>query len=265
MQGIDERTYLVPQLPCVASMSYTGQMPTWQVAGCRLTVFVAPDTVVPATLWRDTVGEDPETTTTQRSAGVRVEKGSFGNGNLTLTVQPMRIDWGYDPLPALSTSVDVLGDFPAAADPLLIFAKRWVRDGWYPITTRIALGLVLISPTTDRKTGYEELSRFVDGVPSAVDATDFLYQVNRPRPSSAGLAGLRVNRLAKWAVAGLRLVALAGGPQNSMSAESYNVHLELDINTNPDYGVQIPRESVELVIDDLFAAAREVAEQGSRG
>jgi len=127
----------------------------------------------------------------------------------------------------------------------------------------MALGFILISGVPDRATGYQELGKFVDGVPSSDDATDFLYQVNRPRASRAGVEGLHLNRLSKWSVGGHQVVTITA-VRPTLGDLRYDLRLELDINTAPDFEGPIPQQKVESVIDDLLDGAREIAEQGNR-
>jgi hypothetical protein len=244
-------------------------MPDWRVLSVRLTVFVTPDTEVPVTLWRDVVGEDPENSVTQRATATRTETGPFSDGVLTLQVQPMRIDWTHEPVGLGSQGglPQVLGPFPNGAEPFLRFARRWITNGWYPPTTRMALGFVLISATPDRDAGYRELSQYIDGVPNTPDATDFLYQVNRPRASRVGLDGLQVNRLSKWSVGAFRLIAVLAGAANAnpiLSPMHHHLRLELDINTGADFPGKFPRQSVGAVLDDLVNGATEIFEHGNR-
>lgn len=244
-------------------------MPDWRVSSARLTVFVTPDTEVPNTLWRDMVGEDPESSIIQRATSTRTETGPFADGTLTLQVQPMRVDWNYEPIGVgLHDGLPpVLGAFPTAAGPLLQFGYRWVRAAWFPSTSRIALAFVLISATANRERGYRELDRYIDGVPSTPDATDFHYQVNRPRASRAGLDGLQINRLSKWSVGGYGSVFFAPGVPNASPTQSpllYHLRVELDISTSAAFNGLIPRDTVQSVLDDLFNGATEIAERGNR-
>jgi hypothetical protein len=245
-------------------------MPEWRLANARLTVFVAPDTVVPLTIWRDLIGEEPEASGVQRATATRIESGPFADGTLKLQVQPMRIDCVHerDGLEIQEGLPPALGPFPDAAGPLLQFGRRWVTSAGFPSILRIALGLTLLSPTPDRETGYRELGQFVDGVPNTPDARDFLYQINRPRASRAGIEGMQVNRLSRWSVGTVQFFAVAFGgtanPTSVTSARQYHLRLELDISSSEDYQGVIPRAGVEGLITDLFSGAREISEQGNR-
>ena len=228
-------------------------------------MFVTPETIIPDTLWREVVGEDSETTTQQRAAATRVESGSFAEGTLRLQIQPMRVDWFYEPPPATTAAMPAFGRFPAAARPFLEFVRRWATTGSFPTSTRIALGFTLIAATEGRATGYRELSEFIDGVPTP-DATDFQYQVNRPRASRAGIEGLNINRLSRWSVGALGTVALlvgAGAPHPIIGPLQHHLRLEVDVNTAADFQGVIPHDMIPALLDDLFAGVTEVCEQGA--
>jgi hypothetical protein len=75
----------------------------------------------------------------------------------------MRIDWSCGPIGVESEGglPRVLGLFPASAEPILQLGRRWGAAEWFPETSRLALGFILISSTTDRETGYQELREFM--------------------------------------------------------------------------------------------------------
>jgi hypothetical protein len=248
-------------------------MPDWHLASIRLTIFVTPDTDVPTTLWREMIGEEPENSNFQRQFALRTQIGPFAEGTLALLIQPMRVDWNHEPVlaPLSGPLPPVLGAFPAAANPFLEFTRRWITTPRFPSATRIALGLVVVSPTTDRETGYRELAQFIDGVPNTPDARDFQYQVNRPRESRAGVDGLQVNRLSKWSVGWGQLVGFRfDGPPSQNNANitlgtsASHLRLELDINTSADFQGCIPRNAIQNVLNDLLAGANEIIEHGNR-
>jgi hypothetical protein len=219
-------------------------MPNWLVVNARLTVFVTPDTVVPQAFWQAVIGEEPETSIVQRAIATRIETGPFAEGKLTLQVQPIRIDWVHEPVGlGDGGQPSVLGIFPAAAESLLQLGRRWVLSNWFPSIQRMALGFVLISSTRDRETGYAELREFIDGVPNSPDATEFLYQVNRPRPSSADIDGLQVNRLSRWSVGAYKIFNMSAGSHPIESQLHNHLRLELDISTSADFLALIPRQA----------------------
>jgi hypothetical protein len=236
----------------------------WMIINARLTVFVTPDTVVPSGLWQAILGEEPETSFAQRSSATRIETGPYADGKLTLQVQPIRVDWIHESIGfGDGGQPSVLGIFPGSSESLLQVGRRWVHSDGSPSIQRMALGFVLISPTPNRESGYEELRQFIDGVPTAPDATDFSYQVNRPRPSRAHLDGLQVNRLSKWSVGSYKVFTLGPLSHSIESPLVTHLRLELDVSTNPDFQGIIPREAAVGVMDDLFNGAKEICEQGN--
>jgi len=236
-------------------------MPEWQLLNARLTCFVTPDAILPSALWQEVVGDEPEHSIKQRALSLTSDSGRFADGTLTLNILPSRIDWVYE---AVGIRADgggpaLMGPFPTAAEPLVEIGCRWAAMASFPHTSRIALGVTLVSPVSDRETGYLELANFVDGVPDAAEASDFHYQVNYPRPSRAGVEGLLINRLAKWSVNAFRLGILGpGGMTTSIGEIKTHLNLELDINTSADREAPIPKENVESVINDLLEGAREI-------
>src|SRR5204863_8813113 len=132
----------------------------------------------------------------------------------------------------------------------------------FPGTKRLALGVLLAEPTATKETGYARLRHFIDVVPEG-EATDFVYQVNRPRRSTVGVPDF-VNRLAKWSVAQMQLVLLTAGAAPASAEPVSFVSLDLDVNTPAEFGGPIPPASVGAVLDDLWAGALEIATVGDR-
>jgi hypothetical protein len=106
------------------------------------------------------------------------------------------------------------------------------------------------------------LRDFIDVVPEG-EASDFLYQVNRYRPSRA-FEGINVNRLEKWSVAQIQLVALNVGSGASTGQALFFMSLDMDVNTSADFAGQLPRDRIDAIIEDLRAAAEELATTGDR-
>ena len=235
----------------------------WLVQSVRFTSFLMPDVVVPTDIWGAIVGGEPETSTYNRSAGLRLEAGPFLDSLANLTVQPGRVDCVFVPANAPVPIIATFGDFPDAAQQHLGAVSHWVRSERFPATRRLALGLVLVEPTDTRESGYERLRYFIDGVVPQGEASDFMYQVNRYRPSAAGIPDLRVNRLAKWAVTLLQLFEMNAGVP-ALAPPRHFVSLDLDVSTAADFTGPIPLATVGAVLDDLIRGASEIAIHGDR-
>jgi hypothetical protein len=244
-------------------LNYHYNMP-WRVRGVRFTFFLMPDVAVSPDTWRDVVGTDPDNVTQQRATGLRQEAGPFMESMASLTVLPGRVDLVFAPLENPETNFTTLGDFPPSAEPYITLISRWVRSGRFPGARRLAFGLNLIEPTESREAGYQHLRRFIgDAVPSG-NASDFLYQVNRYRPSVAGVANLQVNRLAKWSVAQFQLFVVAAGGSPAFAPPLTFVNLELDVSTSADFPGPIPPDALGPVWDDVLSGATEIATQQDR-
>jgi hypothetical protein len=249
----------------VGGKGWNKAMTDWKVRSARLTFFIAPNASVPSELWKKIAGEEPETSVLLRAQAVKTESGPLAEGVLKVQVQPMRIDCVYESLVEASGNVGSLGPFPQALTPLSSLMERWADSDSFPSTQRVALGVTLYSETSDRASGYRALASFVDGVPTSEDATDFIYQVNRPRPSNVPMDGLVINRLSRWSVAGVQMVALGAGALSWPATPMQTfLQLDLDLSTNADLSISIPSESVVPVIHDLVTAASEISTRGNR-
>jgi hypothetical protein len=233
----------------------------WLVRTVRFTSFLTPDAVADGDLWRSVLGGEPERTVHQRTAGLRQETGPFEDAVANLTIQPGRVDWVFGPVETPAPQWETLGTYPAAMQRYLAPVSRWVGSEQFPSIRRLALGVLLVEPTETVETGYARLRHFIDAVPQG-EATDFLYQVNRYRPSGV-MEGLNINRLAKWSVSQLQLFTVSAGMQSAAPPLSV-VTLDLDVNTSAEFSGHIPPASVGPLLEDLQSAANEIATRGDR-
>lgn len=240
-------------------------MPDWQVQSARLTFFVGPDAVIPHGIWQQVIGEPPETSVAQRTDSARHESGPFADGVLGIRVLPSRVDWVHEaPVNPLTPSVDALGPVAPCTEPLLTASHRWAGSPSFPSVLRLAFGLVLISSVRDRSAGYDELRAFVNGVPNDPRASDFSYQVNLPARSTV-VDTLNVNRLSKWSVGGFRNIALDAASATAVLGDMhFHLRLELDINTDPAFAAELPRDRVMGILTELPGYATQIITNGAR-
>src|SRR5438445_5663899 len=171
----------------------------WHARSLRLTAFPMPGSdLSQAPNWQGLVGQAPEATVSR--AGQVVETGPLRPGVLQLAKQgPLRADLvlsavpnpeGPDPeLPALGVVQDAVAVFGP-------FAETFLHGS--PPLQRIAFGADLVYPRQSRDEAYRYLTEAIRGARIDLDgASEFLYQINRPR-ESALLRGVRLNRLSKW-------------------------------------------------------------------
>ena len=97
-------------------------------------------------------------------------------------------------------------------------------------------------------------------------ATNFMYQINRPR-ESASVPSFTVNRLSKWSVAAFESVSITVSPSSvrAVGYADFPMHmsaLELDINTSPKPDALIPSDEIPQLFHELVSLGLEIAERG---
>ncbi len=249
------------------------ELTAWQADQLRLTAFPSEgETTLPEEWWTMLIGTAPDTLTVRPKAGLHEQVGSVEGRNLTLRLQPERIDWLLGPIMA-SQPEEELPDTPPSAGPLpetLAFftkiATEWIKVA--PSITRLAFGAILRQPVEDRKAGYVQLGQYLPSVSLDPAASDFLYQINRPRESATGVKGLKINRLTKWSVVLVRRLGLTLTLGKDATAKAQQAtlesacRLELDINTAPDFHAPLPHESLVDIFQELVALGTEIAAKG---
>jgi hypothetical protein len=244
--------------------------PSWQTESLRLTGFSPPNTKFdPSAWWLNLVGSPPETETSRPKAGIHKQEGLFEGKLLTLQVQPNRIDWILSPIVKPSEepmeTLPTLGSFEDVAKPFIDLMVQWLDVS--PPITRLAFGAVLVRLVPDRKAGYVEIAKYLPVVKVDADgSSDLFYQINRPRHSSSGISGLRINRLTKWSVLLFQRfgVNLGKAEIQTVGYESQEsaCRVEMDINTSPDFSGELPREKLPTLLKELTDLGRELAIKG---
>jgi hypothetical protein len=242
----------------------------WQAESLRLTLFPARTAqTAEQTWWNDLFGEPPEVRNSRLKIGEQREEGPFEEGKLILAVQPGRVDWRFT---VAEKGVNVgevrkIGPFLGSLDKFSKLMLDWFELGTCPATRRLAFGAVLVIPAKDRQEGYRQISAYLPYDLDPEGSSDFLYQINRPRDSKTGIAGLRIHRLSKWSVAtiywmeselffGLASALHFQGPQ------VFACRLELDINTVPDLKNELVQEQLPEVFRELLELGKEIAREG---
>ncbi len=175
-----------------------------QAESLRVTAFLGPAAQLSEpTWWSDLIGKPPEIKTTRPGRGELQEAGSFEDWTLTLAIQPSRVDWYLTDHveKGKPEGLKVAGPFPDSLNVFLPPMLRWLDMS--PPIQRLAFGAVLLQPVKDRQVGYERISSYLPAIRlDPQGSSDLLYQINRPRDSTSGVTGLRINRLSRWSVAG---------------------------------------------------------------
>lgn len=239
----------------------------WQVERLRLTAFPPPMTKISQPpWWADLVGYPPETVVSRPKVGLHREEGVFEGRKLFLQIQPERIDWILTPVvpEEMPETPPSAGPFPDALKSFVNLMERWL-EVCLPIT-RLAFGAVLFQPVADQRAGYVQIAKYLPSLKLDPDTSDFLYQINRPRDSTSGVPGLRINRLTKWSILLFQGfdVTLAKKELTTVgyAVEESACRLELDINTVPESAAELPRETLPRVSQELVHLGQEIATKG---
>lgn len=236
---------------------------SWHPQLLRFTAFPkAPIDNAELGWWKNTVGSPPENVSSNARIELRQEEGETKLGHLVLAILPMRIDWLLPEeleKPETLTPDESLNEFHA-------YVERWLEMA--PIMQRLAFGAVIEVPMQNRPSGYRQLSPYLPFVQIDADASsDFLYQINRPRDSTSGIQGLRINRLSKWSVS-VKVSSVApviAGQQELRivpTREKYACRLELDINSVPQSEIEFSKEAAATVVRELLVLGLEIASKG---
>lgn len=245
----------------------------WQAESLRLTLFRnQPGPIPEQTWWNEVVGEDPLEQNVQPRVQLRQEVGPFQKGRLILGIGRDRIDWVY----AIETNrepdadgIFTIGSFPEALEGFLDLMYIWFKFETCPPARRLAFGAVMLQPVAGIQEGYHRMiDAYLHNVKVDIErASDFLYQINMPRPSVSGIKGLVLNRLSKWSVAGFiplrtRLSLPYLSAEHTAGPERFACRLELDVNTAVSFEGELAKEQLPLVFQELVELGEEIAKEG---
>lgn len=245
----------------------------WQAQYLRLISFPAePQFSVQQDWWRTLTGEDRERRV-EKSREVQ-EEGEFEGAILSLAIDLLKLQWTFAPVisaESIPEGIPVLGPLMKRKDWFRGHMHRWLEIS--PPITRLAFAAGLFYPVESREAGYQMLNQYLRCVDVDPHSTDFLYRVNRRTASRTGVAGLNVNRLTTWSVGKFEIAiraqtaGLSGQEEAStqtMSEEKYACALQLDINTVPQAGRNLPAESLQQIFDELIEFGVGIATHGDR-
>ena len=239
----------------------------WDAVALRMTAFPTPGSETMARdWWESVVGEPPEHRNEQPRTGEVVEYADRGIGRLELQINPASLTWIYRLAEVQpKEEFEALGEFQGKCEEFTALMSKWFNLDTVPNLVRLAFGAVLIQPAQSQEEGLERLGKYIKSVEiDSVNSLDFLYQINRRRPSKLSVEGLSLNRLMKWSVGQIRvLMTNSDGRANFVPTPSESlIHLEIDINTAPDFQGEIPREYFSKVFAELVELGSEIATKG---
>lgn len=244
---------------------------TWEATHFRVTTFHEDNLTnfnfKEDRIWENAVGAMPKEVVSRPGESVRYE-GEFEGQKLSLIFRGERVDWVLQPIQDLhDTLVMKPPTFKPIADYLILFQKvieKWLAS--CPNVIRLAFGTNLVSGVSDRPEGYLKLSNYLPEINlEGSDFKDFLYQINRPRPSKLS-SRITINRLIKWTVIQSQNISVRMGDTVPAKVESSApwtaCSLELDINTSPDSNLQYISSQPLLLLSELQNLGNEIALRG---
>ena len=197
------------------------------------------------------------------------------NADLTVSVDILKISFTVTPRMTAellnqenpADRLPTLGPFSEACDWFVGLMARWLA-GQHPPIKRLALNGKLVQYAASHESAYRKLSGYIPTVKLSPTSSDLIYRINRPRPSTSGVRGLRMNRLITWTV--LKMLLQAQGitptgevmPTQTTAGEVFAVAAELDINTAWEFPGLLPSRKLPLLLRECAQLAAEVAGRG---
>ena len=242
----------------------------WQAQSLRVSAFPSPSaTISQPKWWSELLGTEPEVRNLRPARGEHVESGPFDKGNLTLQVNPIRIDWFLTVnQKAVLDEIYYLGAFQGIGDTFIKLMAEWLALAGAPPIQRLAFGAILNQPVDGREEGYKLLSKYLPNVQLSPESTDFLYQINRPRKSNVpDMTTHSINRLSKWSCVSIHrtlIQSLSDGTtaSNPIGKAGYACNLELDMSTAADFKEKLPQQALGQIVRELYDLGVEVAARG---
>jgi len=231
----------------------------WQAEQFRLTAFT-PDSLSESALawWKGITGAEPESKTSRAPVRIHSAEGPHGEGRLILNIGPGRIDWVLVASATKDAATSpTIGPFDTGEKSFSDLAQNWLKGSPVPMT-RLAFGGVAWYSVPNKLEGYKRLAEMLPHVKlDPVGSADFLYQINRPRPSKS-VPSLRINRLTKWSVMQIHLLEVV---TKAMTVPNHHCRVELDINTDPENTTNLPKDAAPL-FKELAALGTEILGNG---
>ena len=237
----------------------------WQAIRVRATTFLSPDVEIDEnSIWPTVVGGVPEEEQRRAREGLLQQMGTMADLVVVFRIVHPRVDWFVQPPAQAQGMPPDSPDWGVVSFDHALQTLFQLSTEWFSIVTgvnRIAFGANLVRPASSLTEAHIDLAGHLSELNFGLEgSSDFLYQINRPRPSEV-VNGLEINRLSKWAImiqtTGNFVLQDAAGEQVSLqpSSREYASSLELDINTRA--GPQLAGAPTQL--NDIF---RELTEMG---
>lgn len=230
----------------------------------RLTAFPAPGprTAKAEAWWLALFGAPHEKSNRNLKTGVAQLLGKVGDNHMLAIENPISFELrqlASDPeQPPLDP--DALPFCPTVLPAFQDLALRWFALDDSPPLRRLAFGVTLLRPVESIQKGYEALDGFLPDVKVSPDSSDFVYQINRRRPSKV-IGGLPLNRISKWTVQETQDLVFSADGHMLRRPGKFACRVELDMNCVPSKQ-PLPKDRVADLFVELVTLATEVASAG---
>ena len=236
----------------------------WRTDSLRLTAFPAPGppTAKAEAWWLSLFGAPHDKSTRNVKSGVLQLFGQLRDSYMLAIQNPISFE-----LRQLATNPEqpplhpsALPSYLAAVPAFQEVALRWLTLDDSPALRRLAFGATLVLPVANAEEGYHTLGMYLPDVNVHPNSADFLYQINRRRPSSA-IDGLPLNRLSKWSVQEMQEIVLSSDGHVAQRSAGFACRVELDMNCVPSKQ-PLPREHLPALFTECVTLATEIASSG---
>jgi len=250
----------------------TADKDNWVAETIRFTFFPMPEAEInsPEDWWEAFVGSPPEQISNKPKEGSTNVSGTLQDEELKLilNIQPERIDWQLIPnVESPDEMPDNIGNLVDRMPLILEPITNWLNNIDIEIN-RIAYGVILLKKAENRASSYETLNSLLHEVNiDSEGSSDFIYQINRKRPSKH-MKGLEINRLSRWSSMAFGKFKIPNIGTDSIttpltvSQTVSSTRLELDINTSATSTNNIQEESRDAIINELIELGNEIADNG---
>ncbi len=243
----------------------------WFAWTLRITVFPSPpdEEFDSSGWWLELMEAPPDTHVSKPAMRVLQDEGRFLDGELSLALSPGRIDLVLQQDKSKmfeEDTVPTLGAMDEALAPFVELGERLIALESFPCIKRLAFAPVFLLPVDSHVSGYSRLNDYLPCVElDGENSSDFLYRINRPRPSSTGIDGLVINRVAQWSVFLFRreIFAQKNPAESLVKMEPlYACKVGLDINTSAEFEEDLPRDRHMAILAELVQMAKELCVNG---
>jgi hypothetical protein len=248
---------------------------TWQLETIRATVFAPDIRALGLSDWQTLMEASPRQTRSNPETDSTLEAGPFGNHWLTVGLArrpgrgPGRADLILAP-PQSSVVVPLrpeqeriesaaVGPFTTNLPPFIELAKRWLSTDSH--VTRLALACTLWERTSTYDEALDIVLRYVPSFKKVRKdkITDFLIQLNRPRPSGVNPL-TTINRFAQWSARTVEILLTLRPVFPPPIIRYTRAQTDLDIGTAGDS--DIAGQDIPVYLEELRDLLFKVAEKG---